>query len=223
MSYPHKVEEHIIASFGSNSGFEQTVLGHAEGMTSSGWLWLVQERNGGTEDLAVVATYGAGTLLVQDGQPIRGRSAQDFRHMGLNDQGQVFQEDEARTSPAAASSETSLGQRTFSTSPSTSAEEASSSRLRHHVTQPSAFGTGASQREGGAGARGGPRPTNLLTAANELVPLACLSLHEHAFVPTHGVWGKRAYVETWLSALDWEKIDRRMVEPRARVVANQYF
>jgi Fe-Mn family superoxide dismutase len=204
------------------------VLGYAEGMTSSGWLWLVQERNGGKEDLAIVATYGAATLLVYGGQPIRGTTAQAFRHLGLSDQGHVFEE-QAMRAPAESptlSAEGEAQHRAFSTTAPTAAAESSSSShgmggLSHRKPMSSAFGmpTSSSSRPGPTSGR----PTNLLTVANELVPLACLSLHEHAYLPTHGVWGKRPYVQAWLSALDWEKIERRMVDPVARQRSSRYF
>ena len=229
-SYPLKIEEHLVASFGSNSGFEQTVLGYAEGMTSSGWLWLVQERNGGKEDLAIVATYGAGTLLVCAGQPIRGKSAQALRDIGLSNQGHVFEEEAIRApvSETTAAEGGESQQRAFSTSAPTAAAESapygSAGGLSHRQPTGSAFGSHAPSRS-----KGPPttptsgRPTNLLTVANELVPLACLSLHEHAYFPTHGVWGKRPYVQAWLSALDWEKIERRMVDPVVRERSGRYF
>lgn len=227
-SYPLQIEEHLVASFGSNSGFEQTMLGYAEGMSSGGWLWLVQERNGGAEDLAVVATYGPGTLLVCGGKAIRGETAQSLRLLGLSDQGHVFEEEQSRdvAGNAAAAAPFSLrGQRAFSSSARSAAEDAGSSPSSSSPTfglnarQPVSTLFGARQPQSG----GGGRPTNLLTVENELVPLACLSMHEHAFVPTHGVWGKRAYVQAWLSALDWEKVERRMVEGNARAASSRYF
>lgn len=207
------------------------MLGYAEGMTSSGWLWLVQERNGGKEDLAIVATYGAGTLLVCAGQPIRGTTAQAFRHLGLSDQGHVFEEEAIRApaEPTDAAAEGDSQRRAFSTTAPTAAAETSSSGsggLSHSQPTVSSFGSfppSSARSSSAKGAAPSGRPTNLLTVANELVPLACLSLHEHAYVPTHGVWGKRAYVQAWLAAVDWEKIERRMVDPVVRERSGRYF
>lgn len=89
--YPYLIEKHVVASFGSNTGLEQTLIGTAEGMSSSGWIWLVQEaRSGATADegLAVIATYGSGTLLVHDNKPVD----PTYLRMGLDTSGYIHLE-----------------------------------------------------------------------------------------------------------------------------------
>lgn len=49
-----------------------------------------------------------------------------------------------------------------------------------------------------------------MSGFRRIVPLACLSLQEHAYMVDHGVWGKQEYVKAWLRAVDWEVIESRM-------------
>jgi Fe-Mn family superoxide dismutase len=44
------------------------------------------------------------------------------------------------------------------------------------------------------------------SAHHRIHPLACVSLHEHVYMPKYGVNGKEEYVRDWLKYVDWNTI-----------------
>jgi superoxide dismutase len=179
-------------------------------MSSSGFLWLVQEvdplpsstaSSGGTDDLAVLATYGSGTMLVRAGELVHDRS-KGFMS-GLTEEGLVHLESRPwwmtgendnqnkKNSEHGSSSEPNQPPLPFGNSssldPSPARAESSSSNL------PST-------------------DSSIARGYKRLVPLACLSMHEHAFMVDHGIWGKAEYVRAWMNNLDWELVEKRMAK-----------
>lgn len=41
---------------------------------------------------------------------------------------------------------------------------------------------------------------------DDLTPLFCISVHEHAWMPDYGVWGKEEYLKRFWTVLDWGKV-----------------
>jgi Fe-Mn family superoxide dismutase len=59
--------------------------------------------------------------------------------------------------------------------------------------------------------RGGsaPLPSNLNFLGQTLSPLFCISLCEHAWLTSgYGVWGKEEYLKRFWGVLDWDKVGR---------------
>lgn len=56
-----------------------------------------------------------------------------------------------------------------------------------------------------------PRPPRFGTAPRRiLVPLMCLSIHEHAWMPDWGICGKEEYLIRFWDAVDWRRVDKML-------------
>lgn len=49
-------------------------------------------------------------------------------------------------------------------------------------------------------------PGALHTVGQNLIPLLCISVHEHAWITDYGVWGKEEYLKRFWGAVNWEKV-----------------
>jgi len=47
---------------------------------------------------------------------------------------------------------------------------------------------------------------------DELFPLLCCSVMEHAWLPDYGMWGKERYMINFWDCVDWEVLQRRWEE-----------
>ena len=56
------VKQAIVTQFSDLGMLQERFVASASGMTSSGWLWLVTD---GQQQLAVIPTFGSGTLLIR--------------------------------------------------------------------------------------------------------------------------------------------------------------
>lgn len=191
-------------------------------MFSSGWLYCVVDNVG---ELAIYPIFGSGTLLVRSGSPA-------FPNQRVV--GEIFAQklpsSPSRSSPAPtdhaqpplASSPVSGGlQSPLSTSPPPHARTFSTSSLaRSEFSRGSTIDTASFFGEHGEilppGSGNGSRFEKVGQVLN---PLFCVSLHEHAWLPAYGVWGKEEYMKRFWSVLDWEKVvDRwdRFTPPERR-------
>lgn len=229
--YPYLIEKQVVASFGSNTGLEQQLVGTALGTASSGWLWLVQEDRAEDDALAVVVTHGSGTLLAHEGKLVEA-----FDRLGLTEDGKCFGEpghpfaypametddagrpisrptlDESALAPVAAqdSSSSSIDLSSDLLQAALDGPSSSSSTADPSLSNP--LSPSSSPLPATASYGASLSSAEQFTAHKRLLPLACLSLHEHAYMHDHGVWGKEAYVKAWLRALDWDKVESRMAK-----------
>lgn len=212
----------IANQFGSLEQFKSNFSAAALGMFSSGWLYCVVDNVG---ELAIYPIFGSGTLLVRSGSPA-------FPNQRVV--GEIFAQklpsSPSRSSPAPtdhaqpplASSPVSGGlQSPLSTSPPPHARTFSTSSLaRSEFSRGSTIDTASFFGEHGEilppGSGNGSRFEKVGQVLN---PLFCVSLHEHAWLPAYGVWGKEEYMKRFWSVLDWEKVvDRwdRFTPPERR-------
>lgn len=169
------------------------LVSSAKGMMSSGWLWLVTD---GDNSLAVLPTFGSGTLLVRSRDRLKNLDIPVAVREEIKGPSKTLLTSRVKPSPDA-----------HSASSPTSGTTSSPPNLNPH-TQARSYGTGIvgnipqynknSVKE---------FRRKQYVFGQEVYPLACISLHEHAWLSAGlGVWGKEAYVSRWLSALDWEKV-----------------
>jgi Fe-Mn family superoxide dismutase len=215
----------ISAQMGSLQDLKTYVTAAATGMlSSSGFVWLVTDALG---RLGVIATYGAGTLLINERR-------QTLAPDGSTELGGVYVPAEnpaprqpqtpltTTTSPASGVTSpptptpTPPGARALSMSTSVRGPSdgvARPANVWSHTSQSGFAGTGGNGNNNGRtdGAPFGvPSPgghTSLNTLGETLYPLFCVSVHEHAWMAGgYGVWGKDAYLERFWSCLDWSAV-----------------
>ncbi|KAG9042048.1 hypothetical protein FS837_011392 [Tulasnella sp. UAMH 9824] len=189
MEYPY-LKQRIDLSFGSLAGLKSTFGGAGMGMFGSGWVWLVADSTG---DLAVVATYGSGTMLV------RSREQKGLQPSVLG---------EGRT---ATQSGTSFHTRSnnfsrYEAFGGTSSSPVSGSNMRfpldpNPITPSRSFSGLKAATD--AIARGNVDHTGV---GYDLIPLLTCSIHEHCWLRDHGVWGKKDYLTNFWSVVDWRKL-----------------
>jgi Fe-Mn family superoxide dismutase len=211
----------IAAQMGSLQDLKTYVTAAATGMlSSSGFVWLVTDSLG---RLGVIATYGAGTLLVNERR-------QTFLADRSTELGGVYVPAEnatprqtqthSMTSPTSGlthpstSTPTPPGARPLSTSmsvrgPSDGAARTANLWSSHTSYSGFAGGNGNGTVGGITNAVGAlpDQPTSLDKLGETLYPLFCVSLHEHAWMAAgYGVWGKETYLERFWSCLDWAAV-----------------
>ncbi|KAI5124766.1 hypothetical protein M0805_005400 [Coniferiporia weirii] len=183
----------------------------AMGMASSGWLWLVTD---GQNRLAVLPTFGAGTLLVRSRVQLpvieQGIIARQLLPHGMapmtppspapaHSPSGIFpppRDGPSLSSPVSgvSSTPTPLNPHTPSRSLHISATNASSHpSVNSHEALNAADADATRKAFHSIGAR--------------VYPLLCLSVHEHAWVSAGlGVWGKEEYVRRFFSVVNWKKV-----------------
>ncbi|KAF8495159.1 hypothetical protein F5888DRAFT_1712544 [Russula emetica] len=212
----------IAAQMGSLQDLKTYMTAAATGMlSSSGFVWLVTDRVG---RLGVIATYGAGTLLIDNRR-------QTLLPDGSTELGGVYAPAEkatprqtqthSTTSPTSGlthppkSKPTPSGARPLSTSMSVRGPSDGVARpvnvWSSQTSYPEFAGTGRNENENGGitNALGTlpDQPTSLDTLGETLYPLFCVSVHEHAWMAAgYGVWGKEKYLERFWSCLDWAAV-----------------
>jgi superoxide dismutase, Fe-Mn family len=209
---------------GSLQDLKTYVTAAATGMlSSSGFVWVVTDNLG---RLGVIATYGAGTLLVNERRQIH--SPDGNKELGgvyvpaeKATSWQTQTQTRSRTSPTSGLSHpptatpTPPGARPLSTSMSVRG-------LSDGVTRPSIVwsphthsGTAGTGGSGIGNVRGiandlgavPEQPTSLDSLGETLYPLFCVSVHEHAWMAAgYGVWGRETYFERFWSCLDWAAV-----------------
>jgi superoxide dismutase, Fe-Mn family len=214
----------IATQMGSLQDLKTYVTAAATGMlSSSGFVWLVTDALG---RLGVIATYGAGTLLVNERR-------QTFSPDSNTELGGVYVPAENPTptptpTPTPASTQptspaSGLAPPSLHPSHSPSGARALSTTAfaqgpgpRNGVSRPanvwsdppsySAYtpvGTGTGNSNGVTDGSS----TTLDSLGQTLFPLFCVSVHEHAWMAGgYGVWGKERYLERFWTCLDWEAV-----------------
>ncbi|KAF8520084.1 Manganese/iron superoxide dismutase [Gautieria morchelliformis] len=183
----------IRVQFGSLAQLQSTFSAAAMGMVNSGWVWLVSDEHGQME---VVATFGAGTLLVRSRThmrtsdlPILGEPLES-RYRGLTvrpkqeEQQNVEQTLHSHVAPPATSTAYGYAQ---GTSPS---------------TPPNIYDSRAMTPTGQA-----TEQDKSDVIGDILTPLLCVSVQEHAWVGGgYGVWGKEEYLKQFWTVVNWERV-----------------
>jgi superoxide dismutase, Fe-Mn family len=203
----------IAAQMGSMQDLKMYVMAAATGMlSSSGFVWLVTDSLG---RLGVIATYGAGTLLVNERR-------QTLSTDGSTELGGVYvpaeniasgqSQTHSTTSPTSGlthpptltSAPIPPGARSLSTSMSVRSFTDGAIRPANvWASSTSSSGNAASPPD----VRVPERPTSIDTLGETLYPLFCVSVHEHAWMAAgYGVWGKETYLERFWSCLNWAAV-----------------
>jgi Fe-Mn family superoxide dismutase len=161
----------------------------ALGMSSSGWIWCVQDANGA---LGIVPTFGHGTVLVRNRMhrspffvPVVGEVT-DPRHGSSKD-------------PATPPSTTSPTSGTSARLTRDRGDKLRTPLARGVATQTPAYTAGDMISHQAI--------VNFSKIGGVLNPLFCISINEHAWVSSgYGVWGKEEYLKRFWSVLDWGKV-----------------
>jgi len=192
----HTLAGIIAAQLGSLADLKTYVVAAAQGMHSGGgaggFVWLVTDALG---RLGVVATYGAGTLLVAERR-------QSLLTPDGAELGGIYQ---PAKPPSSSSGRPQHAAPTRVRALSTSAR-ASGPRPVNVWSDPLPASDAAVT--GGAGMYGEPEaPPALDGLGRTLYPLFCVSVHEHAWMAAgYGVWGMETYLEHFWTCLDWAAV-----------------
>ncbi|KAI0637696.1 Manganese/iron superoxide dismutase [Trametes polyzona] len=192
------LERRISYNWGSLAHFQSSFNAAALGMFSSGWLWLVTDQD---SRLAIVPTFGTGTLLVRSGKP--SDAFLEWQRL-VGEPVVPYSEGELPPSssshspsspPPPTSPVSGLSHGAPPLDPHTPARTLSSGPL---PVPPRTYGTKSRDNVGDE--------PNLQNLGQVLHPLLCLSVHEHAWVGAgYGVWGKEEYLKRFWTVVDWEK------------------
>lgn len=206
---------------GSLQDLKTYVTAAATGMlSSSGFVWLVTDSVG---RLGIVATYGSGTLLVNER---RQSLSSDYNtelggvYVPADQTAPPQTQTHPATSPTSGltppptstSTSTPPGARPLSTS--ASVRDPNDGVARPANVWSDALYSGSAGTGGNENGTGGPfdvsspdKPISLNTLGATLYPLFCVSVHEHAWMAAgYGVWGKETYLERFWSCLDWAAV-----------------
>lgn len=184
----------IRTNFGSLAQLKSTFSAAAMGMMNSGWVWLVTDEKG---NLEVVATFGAGTLLVRSrthlriaGHPILGESIDStYKSHSVG-------QPKKRTPLSA--TRPGYPQPYPTPNPSEPSGYTSPASTSHHIYS-NALLTPTDQ------AKQADKERNI--PGDILTPLLCLSVYEHAWVGGgYGVWGKEEYLKQFWTVVDWNRV-----------------
>jgi Fe-Mn family superoxide dismutase len=166
-------------------------------------VWLVSDEQGNME---VVATFGAGTLLVRSRQhmrtsdlPILGEST-NGTFMASTIQRRIDRQKNLPTRPAHLPDG-----KLWASSPLLTNNQVSDD---NHVYSDAPLNvTGQTEaREKNMNVKQGNPYQNM---GDILTPLLCLSVQEHAWVGTgYGVWGKEEYIKRFWTVVDWARVDQ---------------
>ncbi|UZJ54157.1 hypothetical protein CBS101457_003477 [Exobasidium rhododendri] len=179
-----KLMEAINANFESLPAFKLAFSSMAYGMSGSGYVWFVRDRNG---NLGVVPTYGAGTILVQN------RTQRNGARMEWNQPSLVETSAPPPASPRPNSSlppSARLQQQQQQQQPPSSRLMSTSSKVQ--------FASSSINMRGARLAEG---------AGEELFPLLCVSVHERDWLPDYGMWGKEEYLMRFWECVDWARVN----------------
>lgn len=168
-------------------------------MFSSGWVWLCTDPIG---NLAVIPTFGPGTLLVRS-REVDHPSAWTVTGEDLTPPTPGASAPSSPTHPPAPTSPTSGASHSFPPihHQGTSRTFSMSSAVFDAINMtPKAFhNTTPSDSQ-----MMGQKHNKAKEAGKKLFPLLALSIHEHAWVSAgYGIWGKEEYVKRFWSVVDW--------------------
>ncbi|KAH9894151.1 Manganese/iron superoxide dismutase [Cubamyces lactineus] len=187
-SYVHR---RITHHWGSLAHFQSSFSAAVLGMFSSGWVWLVTDKNG---ILGIVPTFGTGTLLIRSGKP----SDTFLEWQRIVGEAVVPFSERELLPPSSHSS----GSPPPPTSPT--------SGLSHNTppVNPHQPARSMSRYTGHASNLDPERSVDHEKIGEVLYPLLCVSVHEHAWVSAgYGVWGKEEYMKRFWTVVDWQKVN----------------
>ncbi|KAJ1311310.1 hypothetical protein OPQ81_009806 [Rhizoctonia solani] len=193
------LSQKIKNDFGSLTHLKSTVSAAALGMSSSGWVWLVQDANG---LLGVVPTFGAGTVLVRN----RMHRSPSFAPVVGEQAVPKVSPGSSASSPSPSTASPSSGNTTPRTPQKLTTNKSRTPPVRPYANQPQvpSYSPGDINN-----AFGQTQITDFTKIGDVLNPLFCISVHEHAWMSSgYGVWGKELYLQRFWTVLDWEKVSR---------------
>ncbi|KAF7433477.1 hypothetical protein PC9H_005429 [Pleurotus ostreatus] len=211
---PHRTHEGEISNallnrirddWGSFPNFVDTFVNAASGMSSAGFLWFVCDTRGNT---AILPTLGSGTLLIRsrsyinpDQGLIAGESMQ-----------QEWDGADDFDAPTPAPLQKSTPPGVFPSSPLSGASGSPSAQmpnqpLARYLHSSSAVANTPSYYDPSTYVS--PSKVELINVGEKLLPLFCVSLHEHAWLSAgYGVWGKEQWLKEFWTVLDWGKVSQ---------------
>ncbi|KDQ28930.1 hypothetical protein PLEOSDRAFT_1088934 [Pleurotus ostreatus PC15] len=174
-------------------------------MSSAGFLWFVCDTRGNT---AILPTLGSGTLLIRsrsyinpDQGLIAGESMQ-----------QEWDGADDFDAPTPAPLQKSTPPGVFPSSPLSGASGSPSAQtpnqpLARYLHSSSAVANTPSYYDPSTYVS--PSKVELINVGEKLLPLFCVSLHEHAWLSAgYGVWGKEQWLKEFWTVLDWGKVSQ---------------
>lgn len=173
-------------------------------MFGQGWVWLVCDQTG---ELAVLPTFGTGTLLIRSQERIQRKVHVPEPVIGEAPRAAPGIPGVANSSNVPPSSPTSGAARSlFPSAPPHTRQLSTSPRALSaydfEVRPASATG-----------------PSNL--PGEILFPLLCISIHEHAWLGAgYGIWGKEEYLKRFWSVVNWQRVSEhyaRYVPDRSEI------
>lgn len=197
------MQEALSNNFGSPTSFISHFSSYAMGMFGTGYVWLVMD---GADNLAVVGTYGAGTVLVQG--TVLPQKARELDALAG-----TIDDSSSTTLPLGNGSAASSG---FGTAGRQTRTYHSSAVVK------AADGFNFPARQGGSAYEREGAPTSYLQNMGEsskasaaaarsnpdrfksIHPLLCLSLHPHVYIPDYGICGKEEYIRNFWGNVDWQ-------------------
>ena len=211
----------IQRTYGPLQAFQHVFSSQALGLSrSGGYLWLVLDQN---SELAIVATYGSGTVLVQNRQQRGVEEA--FASDQLSDEEDLeptmtdLKADEVDDA-LSTTLDYSNPQRKSAAAADVNPLTSSSSRPTPESSIRPAGGVkiatrGVSQAGSASdGVHEGRTVSKQLLDRNRpaawkqvFTPLMCLSVHERAYMPDYGVWGLEEYLKNYWKVLDWSRLE----------------
>ncbi|KAI0771542.1 Manganese/iron superoxide dismutase [Trametes elegans] len=197
-SHEHEVHDPLMRRirhhWSSLAHFQSSFSAAALGMFSSGWVWLVTDKNG---QLGIMPTFGTGTLLVRSGKPsetfIEWQKAFGQAVLPLTeDSAPVSPSHTPSGSPPPPSSPTSgLSHQAPPLNPHTPSRSMSLAKPRDMYKLEKE--TDLNQQP------------DFARLGDVLYPLLCVSVHEHAWVSAgYGVWGKEEYMKRFWTVVNWK-------------------
>ncbi|KAI0334885.1 manganese and iron superoxide dismutase [Cubamyces sp. BRFM 1775] len=192
-SYVHRRIGH---HWGSLAHFQSSFSAAVLGMFSSGWVWLVTDKNG---MLGIVPTFGTGTLLVRSGKP----SETFLEWQRLAGEAVVPFSEHELLPPSSSSPSSGSPPPPPPTSPASGLSHTAPPVNPHQPARSMSRYTGRS-----ANLEGAEKSLDPERIGEVLYPLLCVSVHEHAWVGAgYGVWGKEEYMKRFWTVVDWHKVN----------------
>lgn len=193
--------------FGELSQLKSTFSAAAMGMINSGWVWLVCDETG---EMEIVATFGAGTLLVRSRQhlrtaemPILGEPLES-RYLG-----QVAARPKASPNNQAYRSSSASSPTSGLSAPSVDRPPPAHSRSMRSYAKANGNDTPGIYNNVPLTPSGQATTTQATSKSGViLTPLLCCSVYEHAWVGTgYGVWGKEEYLKRFWTVVNWDRVN----------------
>jgi len=196
-----ELTRHITNEFGSQMHLQSSMSAAADGMSASGWIWLVSDQQG---HLGIIPTYGSGTLLIRARQqrrpPIRGELPEPPQP--------TTAASTMHPSHPRSSTFHSQGPET-TTLPTSGAIHRPPPPLAPREQQSRSInltpsGTGVSSFYMNSSSFSHDNKRGVV-----LNPLLCISVYEHAWLSSgYGIWDKKEYLRRFWSVVDWEQVTK---------------